>query len=142
VAALLIGLGQAAVRISLKGQANSAAAAAYGLNQAFAVKDAQAVYLALGDEELAPALATKAAAAPFLAVQAAYASPLTAQADVVLPVEMWAEQDGHFVNLEGRLQTAHRALTPPEGVLSNVAVLQRLGQKLGLALNNDWQTAL
>jgi formate dehydrogenase major subunit len=48
--------------------------------------------------------------APFLVVQASYASELTEQADVVLPVEIWAEQEGHYLNLEGRLQKAVRTL--------------------------------
>jgi NADH-quinone oxidoreductase subunit G len=37
-------------------------------------------------------------------------------ADLVLPMAWYAEQDGTFVNAQGRLQRIHRALTPPAGV--------------------------
>ena len=36
----------------------------------------------------------------------------TALADVVLPMCSWAEYDGEYVNLEGRIQTAQRAVKP------------------------------
>jgi predicted molibdopterin-dependent oxidoreductase YjgC len=36
----------------------------------------------------------------------------TALADVVLPLASWAEYDGYYVNLEGRVQLAGRALPP------------------------------
>jgi len=36
----------------------------------------------------------------------------TALADVVLPMCSWAEYDGEYVNLEGRIQTAQRAVRP------------------------------
>jgi len=54
---------------------------------------------------------------------------------VVLPVEMWAEQEGHFVNLEGRVQTAQKALTAPEGVRSNLDVLVDLAARMGFTVD-------
>jgi predicted molibdopterin-dependent oxidoreductase YjgC len=60
-----------------------------------------------------------------MVVQASYISQLTAMADVVLPVEMWAEQTGTYVNLEGRVQQAVKSLQAPEDVWSNEAVLLR-----------------
>jgi NADH dehydrogenase/NADH:ubiquinone oxidoreductase subunit G len=63
-------------------------------------------------------------------------------ADVVLPVEMWAEQEGHYLSLEGRLQEAHRGLMPSEDVRSHVAVLESLAESLGVSLDADWKSAL
>ena len=106
--------------ISLKGEANSLAAAQLHLDKPFKLNGHQAAFVALGDEEPTAALVKNLTGVPFLAVQASYVSPLTAQADVVLPVTMWAEQAGHYLNLEGRLQAASASLTAPEGVRSNL----------------------
>lgn len=106
------------------------------------------MFLALGDEKATPALAQKleppadAKTKPFLAVQASYVSQVTAMADVVLPVEMWAEQEGHYLNLEGRLQEAHRGITPPESVWSNSKVLEALAERVGTPLDGNWQKDL
>ncbi|RME77392.1 MAG: 4Fe-4S dicluster domain-containing protein, partial [Chloroflexi bacterium] len=110
--------------LSVKGEANSLAAYLYGLDKPFAVNGHQAVYLALGDDYPSRRLIQRVENAPFLVVQASYASELTAKADVVLPSEMWAEQEGHFINLEGRIQTTKRGLTPPEEVRSHVDILE------------------
>jgi len=79
---------------------------------------------------------------PFIVAQASYASPLTDLADVALPVEMWAEQDGHFVNLEGRVQAAHKALTAASEVKSNVEALRAVAARLGFETSADWQAEL
>ncbi|MCD6291654.1 MAG: molybdopterin-dependent oxidoreductase [Anaerolineae bacterium] len=128
--------------IGLGGGANSFAAAKYGLDKAFTVNGQQAAYLALGDDNPAQDLAQQLANVPFVAVQASYVSPVTDIADVVLPVEIWAELEGHYVNLEGRVQEARRALTPPAGVRSNTEVLQALAQRLGIALDGNWLAEL
>jgi formate dehydrogenase major subunit len=128
--------------LSIKGHANSLAAAQLGLEKAFHLNGHQAVYVALGDEAPSQRLTQRLEKTPFLAVQASYVSRLTADADVVLPVEMWAEQEGHFVNLEGRVQEAHRALTAPAGVRSNVDALKSVAGALGIETNENWQAAL
>ncbi len=58
----------------------------------------------LADEAPSQTLIKLVEKAPFLVVQASYVSQLSAQADVVFPVEMWAETEGHFINMEGRIQ--------------------------------------
>jgi len=63
-------------------------------------------------------------------------------ADVVLPVEMWAETDGHFVNLDGHIQLASHSLPLPEGIRTNAAALSDLAEKLGIKLEGDWKKAL
>jgi formate dehydrogenase major subunit len=140
----LIGLCQlaGASLLSVKGDANSLAAAQLGLEKPFELNGHQAVYVALGDDTPSQRLIQRLEKAPFLAVQASYVSRITAMADVVLPVEMWAEQQGHFVNLEGRVQESKQVLTPPENVRSNAAALEALAKQLELPVDANWQAAL
>ena len=129
--------------VSVKGKANSLAAAQYGLDQPFELSDQQAVFLALGDDCPSQKLVQRLEKAPFLAVQASYASQLTAQADVVLPVENWTELEGHYLSLEGRLQKTVKIQVAPEGILSNNAVLENLAAAIGSTLNGDgWKDEL
>lgn len=131
-----------AALIGIQGSANTLAAAQLDLDQSFHINGQRAVYVALGDDEPAADLIDSLKQTPFLAVQASYASPLTEMAHVVLPVEMWAEQEGHYLNLEGRLQKANRALTAPAGVWSNDAVLQTLASRLGVNPDIHWEAAI
>jgi len=48
----------------------------------------------------------------FLVVCDLFETDTTELADVVLPVASWAEYSGDYVNLEGRVQTASRAIKP------------------------------
>jgi formate dehydrogenase major subunit len=128
--------------VGTKGQANSLAAYLYELDKPFDVKGRDAVYLALGDDYPSKHLLERLEKAPFLAVQASYLSAATELADVVLPVGNWAEQDGHFLNLEGRLQAAERGVRPSEEVQSNAGVFYAISQHMGLKMDNDWQAAL
>jgi formate dehydrogenase major subunit len=128
--------------IGTKGQANSTAAYMYGLDKPFEINGHQAVYLALGDDKVSQRLLKRLEKAPFIAVQASHASAVTAMADAVLPVEMWAEQEGHYLNLGGRLQEAHRGLSPPPEAWSNVKVLDAIATRMGYILDTNWQKAL
>lgn len=131
-----------AALIGLKGEANALAASQLRLDQPFQMNGHQAVYVALGDDTPSQRLLQTLEKAPFLAVQASYVSRLTAMADVVLPVEMWAEQEGSYLNLEGRLQKANRALTAPEDVRSNAATIKALAAQLGIQPDENWEAAL
>jgi formate dehydrogenase major subunit len=128
--------------VSFKGQANSLSATQYGFNSDAEFDGQGVVYLALGDDVPSQRLVKQLEGAKFLVVQAAYASALTAQADVVLPVEMWAEQDGHYVNTDGRIRVSHKALQAPEGILSNQKVLEDLAAALGIQVKSDWKQDL
>jgi formate dehydrogenase major subunit len=128
--------------IGTKGQANSLAAYMYGLDKPFEINGHQAVYLALGDDKVSQRLLRRLEAAPFIAAQASYMSPATAMADVILPVQAWAEQQGHYLNLEGRLQAAHRGLNPPSKVWPNTKVLEAIAASLRFALDDDWKRDL
>jgi len=140
----LIGLCQmvGGALLSVKGNANSLAAAQLGLDKSFELNGHQAAYVALGDDTPSQRLIQRLEKAPFLAVQASYVSRLTSMADVVLPVEMWAEQTGHFVNLEGRVQESKQVLASPENVRSNAAVLAALAKQLDVAIDGDWRSSL
>ncbi len=131
-----------AALLSMKGNANSLAAAQLRLEKPFQMNGHQAVFVAMADEYPSQRLNQRVEKAPFLAVQASYASSLSAAADVVLPVGNWAEQEGHYLNLDGHLQKANRILTAPEGVPSNADALRALAQKLDLQPDENWKAAI
>jgi assimilatory nitrate reductase catalytic subunit len=58
-------------------------------------------------------------------------SETAAIADVVLPVAMWAEEDGTMTNLEGRVLRRRALREPPPGVRTDLAVLAELADGLG-----------
>jgi formate dehydrogenase major subunit len=128
--------------IRLPHSANSLAAFGYGLGRPFETNGCKAAYLALGDETPSPELVSRMDEIPFLVVQASHASALSDRADVVLPVAAWAEQDGHYLNLEGRLQQANRALRAPGEARSNLSVLQSLADCLDVEIAGEWQKEL
>lgn len=138
--AALVGAGKSL--IGAREAANSLAAAQLGLDQPFKRNGHQAVIIALGDDTPSQRLIQQVEGVPFLAVQSSYASRLTAMADVVLPVEMWAETSGHYLNLDGRLQESIPALKTVGEVRSNLAAIQALAAKVGLSADVDWQSAL
>jgi assimilatory nitrate reductase catalytic subunit len=68
----------------------------------------------------------------FLAVCDVVLSETAALADVVLPVTQWAEETGTTTSLEGRVLLRRKALTPPDGVRSDLEVLHELADRLGV----------
>ncbi|MFE7836555.1 molybdopterin oxidoreductase family protein [Streptomyces sp. NPDC057474] len=68
----------------------------------------------------------------FLAVCDVVLSETAELADVVLPVTQWAEETGTMTNLEGRVLLRRRAITPPEGVRSDLEVMHELANRLGV----------
>jgi assimilatory nitrate reductase catalytic subunit len=81
------------------------------------------------------------AALDFLAVCDVVLSETAAMADVVLPVTQWAEETGTVTNLEGRVLLRRKAIDPPDGVRSDLYVLNvlaaRLGWEKGFATNPE-----
>ncbi|HNW58560.1 MAG TPA: 2Fe-2S iron-sulfur cluster-binding protein [bacterium] len=59
---------------------------------------------------------------------------LARQADIALPMAGYAEQEGTFVNAQGRLQRLHAALEPPAGIRPVWSTLGSLGRLLGQPL--------
>jgi formate dehydrogenase major subunit len=128
--------------ISVKGEANSLAASLLGLDSAFKLNGEKAVYVAIGDDYASRSLVERVSKAPYLVVQACYESELTEKADVVLPVTIWSEQEGHYINLDGRTQKSQRAVTPPEGVRDHVSVLDEVAKRANLKVEANWQKSV
>ncbi|MER5936806.1 molybdopterin oxidoreductase family protein [Streptomyces sp. NPDC001928] len=68
----------------------------------------------------------------FLAVCDVVLSETAELADVVLPVTQWAEEMGTTTNLEGRVLLRRRAISPPEGIRSDLDVMHELATRLGV----------
>ena len=128
--------------LSVKGEANSLAASLLGMESSLDIENVNAAYIALGDDYASKRLVEKLEKVPYLIVQASYESALTERADLVLPVNIWAEEAGHALNTEGRLQFAEAAITAPENVKSNLDVLNTIARTLSILLSNDWRAAL
>ncbi|MDQ2692730.1 MAG: molybdopterin-dependent oxidoreductase [Chloroflexota bacterium] len=128
--------------LSIKGQSNSVTAALLGLDRAFDLNGQKAVYIALGDDRVPPSLAERLSSAPYLVVQASYESKLTEQADVVLPGTVWSELEGHYINLDGRVQKAEKVLDAPADVHDNLTVLHELATRVNMSLESNWQQAI
>ncbi len=79
----------------------------------------------------ADALAGRLGGLDLLVVADIFLSETAARADVVLPVAQWAEEDGTMTNLEGRVLRRRAAMAPPEGVRTDLEILQALAKRLG-----------
>ena len=66
----------------------------------------------------------------------------SAATDVVLPVTVWSEQEGHYINLDGRVQKAEKVLVAPESVHDNLTVLNELATRMNMSLETNWQQAI
>jgi predicted molibdopterin-dependent oxidoreductase YjgC len=128
--------------LSLKGEANSVAAALFGLDEPFALHGQAAIYVALGDDFASKRLLQNLEKAPYLVVQASYISALTEKADIVLPVAIWSEQAGHYISLDGRVQKAEQTIHAPEGVRANADVLAEVAMRMNMPVKQDWQTVV
>jgi formate dehydrogenase major subunit len=128
--------------LSVKGKANTQFASLLRLDAQFALNGQQAVYVMLGDDYLSEEQVSRLLKAPYLVAQAAYASELTEKADVVLPATIWSEQEGHYVNMDGRVQKAEKVIEPPEGVRDNTSVLSELAMRMNMSIKADWNESL
>lgn len=128
--------------ISIKGESNSLVAALLGMDKIFSVNDQQFVYAAIGDDYVSKSLVERATKASYLVAQACYESKLTEKADVILPATIWAEQDGHYINLDGRIQEAHKAINAPETVRENITILNQIAALTKKVIEIDWQKAI
>jgi assimilatory nitrate reductase catalytic subunit len=76
-------------------------------------------------------VAQRLASLDLLVVADLVLSETAALADVVLPTTQWAEEDGTTTNLEGRVLLRRKALDAPEGVWSDLHILNALATALG-----------
>jgi NADH-quinone oxidoreductase subunit G len=76
-------------------------------------------------------------AGPFVIYQGSHGDRGAHRADLILPGAAWVEENGLFVNTEGRPQLAMRAAFPPGDARENWAILRALSQRLGETLPFD-----
>jgi NADH-quinone oxidoreductase subunit G len=68
---------------------------------------------------------------PLLIVQGVLMTELAKAADIVLPGASWVEKDGAFVNGQGLLQAASRAIAPPGDAQEDWQIFVNVGLALG-----------
>ncbi|MEJ6392258.1 NADH-quinone oxidoreductase subunit NuoG [Gymnodinialimonas sp. 2305UL16-5] len=100
-----------------------------------AVQDADVIYN-LGADEI------DIAAGAFVIYQGSHGDRGAHRADVILPGAAYTEEQGLFVNTEGRPQLAMRAGFPPGDARENWAILRALSAELGATLPFDTLAAL
>ena len=102
---------------------------------AAAVDGAEVVYN-LGADEV------DVAAGPFVIYQGSHGDRGAHRADIILPAAAYTEENGLFVNTEGRPQLAMRASFAPGQAKENWAILRALSAELGATLPYDSLAAL
>jgi NADH-quinone oxidoreductase subunit G len=78
----------------------------------------------------------------FLIYQGSHGDAGAHNADVVLPGAAYTEKDGLYINFEGRVQRAERAVFPPGDAKADWAILRALSDVLGKRLPYDDLAAL
>ena len=95
-----------------------------------AIKDAEVIYNLGADEvDIAPGA--------FVIYQGSHGDRGAHRADIILPAAAYTEENGLFVNTEGRPQLAMRASFPPGEAKENWAILRALSAELGATLPYD-----
>jgi formate dehydrogenase major subunit len=69
---------------------------------------------------------------PFVVFQGSWDHETARLADVVLPAAVYAEKEGTFTNVQGRVQRIHAAVPPLGEALPDLEILARLAALLGL----------
>jgi NADH-quinone oxidoreductase subunit G len=82
------------------------------------------------------------AAGPFVIYQGSHGDRGAQRADIILPAAAYTEENGLFVNTEGRPQMAVRAGFAPGQAKENWAILRALSSELGQTLPWDSMAAL
>ncbi|MBC7676838.1 MAG: NADH-quinone oxidoreductase subunit G [Rhodoferax sp.] len=79
---------------------------------------------------------------PFVIYQGSHGDRGANRADIILPAAAYTEENGLFVNTEGRPQLAYRAGFAPGDAKENWAILRALSAELGATLPYDSLAAL
>ena len=109
---------------------------AYELLDSLGTEDGPRALLVFGSNPAVSAprsvtVRTRLSEVDFLVVADFVRSETCEYADVVLPTAQWAEEDGTMTNLEGRVIRRRRAVPPPAGVRTDLAILSALAARLG-----------
>ena len=78
----------------------------------------------------------------FIVYQGSHGDAGAHNADVILPGAAYTEKDGIYVNFEGRVQRAERAVFPPGEAKEDWAIIRALSDVLGVKLPYDDRAAL
>lgn len=73
----------------------------------------------------------------FLVVQDLFLNETAQDADVVLPTQSFVEKEGHFVNVEGRVQSLRPGKAPFSNSLSDGEIFKRLAHLMNFKLEID-----
>jgi NADH-quinone oxidoreductase subunit G len=73
----------------------------------------------------------------FLVVQDLFLTQTALDADLILPTLCYTEKKGHFINIEGRLQSLHPTQSFSDGVYSDQEIFLQIAEKLNLPLNME-----
>ena len=99
-----------------------------------AIEGVEVIYSLGADEvEIAP----RDQGGPFVIYQGSHGDRGANRADIILPGAAWTEENGLFVNTEGRPQLAFRAGFAPGEAKENWAILRALSAELGATLPWD-----
>lgn len=79
--------------------------------------------------------ARKSGRLPLLIVQGVLMTELAKAADIVLPGSAWVEKDAAYVNMDGKLQGAARAIQSPGDAQEDWQVFVNVGTALGVGMN-------
>jgi anaerobic selenocysteine-containing dehydrogenase len=79
---------------------------------------------------------------PLLIVQGVLMTALAQAADIVLPGASWVEKDASYVNGQGRLQGASRAIAPPGDAQEDWQVFVNVGYALRIPLTYETSAAV
>jgi NADH-quinone oxidoreductase subunit G len=79
--------------------------------------------------------ARKSGRLPLLIVQGVLMTELAKAADIVLPGTAWVEKDAAYVNMDGRLQGAARAIKAPGEAQEDWQVFVNVGMALGVPMD-------
>ncbi|MBA4420646.1 MAG: hypothetical protein C0391_05820 [Anaerolinea sp.] len=128
--------------ITLKGQSNAYAAYLLGLDKPVDFHDLETVFVFQSEEILDQTFIQELETVPNLVVQSCYTNSLTAKAQVVFPSTIWAENQGSYINLEGKVQHSNQIIRPTESIPTLVETMQGLAKSLGSKVDSNWSDGL
>lgn len=111
------------------------------LNLGAAIRETQAIYIVAADPAgddpaLRQSLEQARQAGAFIVVQELFLTPTAQMADVVLPALPFTEREGTYTNGERRVQRFYPAVKPKTGVKSDLAIMEQIGERLGMDIGS------